>query len=222
MRTESAINEGGEQRSPIRVMIVDDHAVVRGGLGTFLLAYDDLELVGEASNGIEALTVCERCHPDVVLMDLMMPEMDGFTAIALLREQLPDVRVIALSSSNDALTVATAARAGAVGYLSKSISNDELATAIRAAAEGKPAFSAHAIQALIEVAMLPPEPRYNLTERELSVVRLLVEGKNNIEIARLLNISRSTVKYHVSAIIAKLGVSNRAEAVAVALKHKLI
>ncbi|WP_343420909.1 response regulator transcription factor [Candidatus Flexifilum breve] len=208
--------------STIRIVVVDDHEMVRRGLATFLRTSPDFVLVGEAANGQEAIERCRELLPNVVLMDLMMPEMDGFTAIALLREQLPDVRVIALSSSNDALTVATAARAGAVGYLSKSISNDELATAIRAAAEGKPAFSAHAIQALIEVAMLPPEPRYNLTERELSVVRLLVEGKNNIEIARLLNISRSTVKYHVSAIIAKLGVSNRAEAVAVALKHKLI
>ena len=208
--------------STIRIVVVDDHEMVRRGLATFLRTSSDFVLVGEAANGQEAIERCRELLPNVVLMDLMMPEMDGFTAIALLREQLPDVRVIALSSSNDALTVATAARAGAVGYLSKSISNDELATAIRAAAEGKPAFSAHAIQALIEVAMLPPEPRYNLTERELSVVRLLVEGKNNIEIARLLNISRSTVKYHVSAIIAKLGVSNRAEAVAVALKHKLI
>lgn len=208
--------------STIRIVVVDDHEMVRRGLATFLRTSPDFVLVGEAANGQEAIERCRELVPNVVLMDLMMPEMDGFTAIALLREQLPDVRVIALSSSYDALTVATAARAGAVGYLSKSISNDELATAIRAAAEGKPAFSAHAIQALIEVAMLPPEPRYNLTERELSVVRLLVEGKNNIEIARLLNISRSTVKYHVSAIIAKLGVSNRAEAVAVALKHKLI
>lgn len=208
--------------STIRIVVVDDHEMVRRGLATFLRTSPDFVLVGEAANGQEAIERCRELLPNVVLMDLMMPEMDGFTAIALLREQLPDVRVIALSSSNDALTVATAARAGAVGYLSKSISNDELATAIRAAAEGKPAFSAHAIQALIEVAMLPPEPRYNLTERELSVVRLLVDGKNNIEIARLLNISRSTVKYHVSAIIAKLGVSNRAEAVAVALKHKLI
>ncbi len=208
--------------STIRIVVVDDHEMVRRGLATFLRTSPDFVLVGEAANGQEAIERCRELVPKVVLMDLMMPEMDGFTAIALLREQLPDVRVIALSSSYDALTVATAARAGAVGYLSKSISNDELATAIRAAAEGKPAFSAHAIQALIEVAMLPPEPRYNLTERELSVVRLLVEGKNNIEIARLLNISRSTVKYHVSAIIAKLGVSNRAEAVAVALKHKLI
>jgi NarL family two-component system response regulator LiaR len=208
--------------STIRIVVVDDHEMVRRGLATFLRTSPEFVLVGEAANGQEAIERCRELLPNVVLMDLMMPEMDGFTAIALLREQLPDVRVIALSSSNDALTVATAARAGAVGYLSKSISNDELATAIRAAAEGKPAFSAHAIQALIEVAMLPPEPRYNLTERELSVVRLLVDGKNNIEIARLLNISRSTVKYHVSAIIAKLGVSNRAEAVAVALKHKLI
>ncbi len=157
-----------------------------------------------------------------MLMDLMMPEMDGFAAITIIRERFPQVRIIALSSSNDAMTVATAARAGAVGYLSKSTSNDELATAIRAAAEGKPAFSPRAIQALIEVATLPPEPHYQLTERERSVLRLLVEGKNNIEIALLLGISRSTVKYHVSAIIAKLGVSNRAEAVAVGLKHRLI
>ncbi len=206
----------------IRIVVVDDHEMVRRGLATFLRTSPDFVLVGEAANGQEAIERCVELQPDVMLMDLMMPEMDGFTAMAIIRERFPHIRMIALSSSDDAMTVATAARAGAVGYLSKSTSNDELATTIRTAAEGKPAFSPRAIQALIEVATLPPEPHYQLTERELGVLRLLVEGKNNIEIARLLGISRSTVKYHVSAIIAKLGVSNRAEAVAVALKHHLI
>ena len=142
MRTESGMNAGGEQQAPIRVMIVDDHAVVRGGLGTFLLAYDDLELVGEASNGLEALSVCERCQPDVVLMDLMMPEMDGATATRLLRERFPHVQVIALTSFKEEDLVQGVLAAGAIGYLLKNISADELVSAIRSARAGRPTASA--------------------------------------------------------------------------------
>lgn len=206
----------------IRIMIVDDHEMVRRGLATFLRTSPNFVLVAEASNGQEAIEKCAQFVPNVILMDLMMPEMDGFAATSAIRERFPLVSVIALSSASDTNTIAAAARAGAVGYLLKSVSTEELATAIYAAHEGKPAFSAKAIQALIEVASLTPEPHYQLTERELTVVRLLVRGMNNIEIAHELSVSRSTVKYHVSAIIAKLGVSNRAEAVAVALKHKLV
>lgn len=224
MRTESAINEGGEQRSPIRVMIVDDHAVVRGGLGTFLLAYDDLELVGEASNGIEALTVCERCHPDVVLMDLMMPEMDGATATRLLRERFPHVQVIALTSFKEEDLVQGVLAAGAIGYLLKNISADELVGAIRSARAGRPTLAPEATRALIQSATHSrSQPLgHDLTERERDVLALMITGMNNSEIAEQLVVSRSTVKYHVSNILSKLQATSRTEAVAYALQQNLV
>lgn len=208
--------------SLIRIVIVDDHEMVRRGLATFLRTSPDFVLVGEAADGREALEKCGELLPDVVLMDVMMPGMDGFGAITALRERFPQIAILALSSSGEPATVAATVRAGAVGYLLKSVSIDELATAIYAAREGKPSFSPKALQALIEGVNAPYLPNYHLSERELSVLRLLVEGKNNPEIAQALSISRSTVKYHMSAIIAKLGVSNRAEAVAVAVKQRLV
>jgi NarL family two-component system response regulator LiaR len=214
----------GDPLSPIRVMVVDDHAVVRGGLATFLLAYDDLTLVGEAANGAEALQQVGQCAPDVMLMDLVMPEMDGATATRLIREQFPTVQVIALTSFKEDDLVQGVLAAGAIGYLLKNVAADELADAIRAAYVGRPTLAPEATRALIHSATQPKvQPLgHDLTERERDVLALMVTGMNNSEIAEKLVVSRSTVKYHVSNILSKLQASSRTEAVAYALQQNLL
>jgi len=214
----------GDPLSPIRVMVVDDHAVVRGGLATFLLAYDDLMLVGEAANGAEALQQVGQCAPDVMLMDLVMPEMDGATATRLIREQFPTVQVIALTSFKEDDLVQGVLAAGAIGYLLKNVAADELADAIRAAYVGRPTLAPEATRALIHSATQPKvQPLgHDLTERERDVLALMVTGMNNSEIAEKLVVSRSTVKYHVSNILSKLQASSRTEAVAYALQQNLL
>jgi two-component system, NarL family, response regulator LiaR len=209
---------------PIRVMIVDDHAVVRSGLGTFLMVYDDMELVGEASGGEHALALCNQAPPDVILMDLMMPEMDGATATRLIRERHPEVQVIALTSFKDHELVQSALQAGAIGYLLKDVTADELANAIRAAMAGKPTLAPEAAQALIQVTRTPPAEKigFDLTNREREVLALMAQGLNNNEIADCLVVSRSTAKFHVSSILTKLGASSRTEAVAIALLNNLV
>lgn len=206
----------------IRVMIVDDHAVVRSGLSAFLLAHDDLELVGEASNGQEAVRYCEHWQPDVVLMDLLMPEMDGIAATRAIRERFPRVQVVALTSFREDRMVQDALQAGAVGYLLKNVSARELAEAIRSAAMGRPTLAAEATQALIRAARQGPTVGHDLTAREKEVLALMSRGLNNSEIAAKLVVSRSTVKFHVSSILSKLGAAGRTEAVSLALKNNLV
>ena len=205
----------------IRVLIVDDHAVVRSGLATFLQAFDDFELVGEASDGAEALRQCGQVSPDVILMDLLMPEVDGIAATRTIRQRYPNVQVIALTSFQDQDRVQAALDAGALGYLLKNVSADDLARAIRSARAGRPTLAPEATQALIHAATRPPEPGHDLTPREREVLALMIRGLNNAEIAKRLVVNRSTAKFHVSNILTKLGVTSRTEAVALALTHHL-
>lgn len=206
----------------IRVMLVDDHAMVRRGLSAFLKVYPDLVLVGEAANGREAIEVCERCQPDIILMDLMMPEMNGASATRHIRARRPEIQIIALTSFQEKDLVREALKAGAISYLLKGVSAQELADAIRAAHAGRSTLAPEATQILIRSANEEPAPGHDLTPREFEVLELVAEGLSNPEIARELNVSRSTARAHVSQILAKLGVSNRTEAISLAFRSKLV
>ena len=207
---------------PTRVLIVDDHAMVRSGLHLFLLAFDDLEFAGECSNGLDALTLVEQIKPDVVLMDLMMPGMDGILTTREIKTRFPDVKTIALTSFPDPGLMSDALQAGAISYLLKSVTAAELAGAIRAAMVGNSTFSPEMTQALIHSSSNPQLPVVDLTEREKDVLTLMGNGKSNAQIASDLKISISTAKFHVSAILSKLGVKSRSEATARALQYHLI
>ena len=207
---------------PIRVMLVDDHTMVRRGLATFLMVFDDLTLAGEAESGEAAIQLCAQVLPDVILMDMVMPDMDGATATRLIRLQFPQVQVIALTSFKEGKLIKNALEAGAIGYLLKDVSADELAQAIRAAHSGRATLSPEAAQVLIEIANQSPAPGLDLTEREREVLTLMIEGLNNTQIAGRLTISPSTIKSHVSNILSKLGVASRTEAVTLALRNHIV
>lgn len=205
----------------IRIMLVDDHAVVRSGLGAFLSVNPDLKLVGEAENGEQAVARANILKPDVILMDLMMPVMDGVTAITLIKKQNPTIQIIALTSFQEDELVQNALKGGAIGYLMKNVSARELAAAIRAARAGKMTLSPEAAQALVHASQQAQETEA-LTERERDVLKLMVEGLNNAEIAERLVVSLSTVKYHISNILMKFGVDNRVAAVSMAIQKRLV
>ncbi len=206
----------------IRVVTVDDHGVVRSGLRFSLNAFEDLELVAEAASGEQALKLCGEVQPDVVLMDMVMPGMSGADATRALLRDHPEVKVLALTSFPEGTLVCDALEAGAVGYLLKDVGAHELAQAIRRAHAGLPTFSPEVTKALAEVAIEPSALGRDLTEREREVLALLVEGLSNAEIAQRLMISHHTSRFHVSAILSKLGATNRAEAAALAVRHGLV
>ena len=206
----------------IRLILVDDHAVVRSGLGAVISSYDDMCLVGEAGNGEEAVKLCEKLQPDIVLMDLMMPVMDGIAATEVIKKRWPEIMIIALTSNKEKQMVEGALKAGALSYLLKNISAEELVTAVRGAMSGQPRLSPEAAQVLIQDIKGPAKPVYELTERETDILKLMVDGLSNTAIADKLIVSQSTVKFHVSNILSKLGVNSRTEAVSVALKNRLV
>jgi NarL family two-component system response regulator LiaR len=205
----------------IRVMLVDDHAMVRRGLSTFLKIFDDLQLVGEAESGEAAIQLCAEVLPDVVLMDMILPDMDGAASTRVIRQRFPQVQVIALTSFKTGDLVRKALEAGAIGYLLKDVTAEELVRAIRAAHAGRTTLSPEVAQTLVEIAG-QPKPGYNLTGRELEVLALMVDGLNNTQIAGKLTVSPSTIKSHVSNILSKLGVASRTEAVTLALRNHIV
>ncbi len=206
----------------IRIMIADDHSVVRSGLAAFLSVYEEFQLVGEAANGKEAYEKALSLKPDVILMDMMMPEMDGAQATKLIKEALPACQIIILTSFKEDKQIQEALKAGAIGYLLKNASVEELAQAILAAKAGKPTLAPEATKVLMNAAGPEKYRMEELTARERDVLTMMIEGLNNPEIAQKLFLSRSTVKFHVSSILGKLGVSSRTEAVSIALQRKLI
>jgi two-component system, NarL family, response regulator LiaR len=204
-----------------RVLITDDHGVVRQGLRMFLSLDPDFEVVGEASNGEEALAMARDLGPDVVLMDLLMPVMDGISATEKIRAELPEVEVIALTSVLEDASVTGAVRAGAIGYLLKDTDSEELSRAIKAAAEGRVHLAPEAAARLMREVRAPDSPEA-LTDREAEVLRLLAHGKANKQIASSLYVSEKTVKAHVSSILRKLGVQSRTQAALYAVRAGLV
>lgn len=205
----------------IRVMVVDDHMMIRQGIASFIQVFDDMELSGEAATGDEAVSLCDRVIPDVVLMDIVMPEMDGVTATRIIHQRHPEVKVVALSSYLDENLVITTLQAGAIGYLLKNISSNDLADAIRTAYSGQIMLSPEATQVMVHAATSDPIPGRDLTDRERVVLCLMVKGLNNSQIAERLILSTSTIKTHVSNILSKLNATCRTEAVATAVKYGL-
>lgn len=204
----------------IRVLIVDDHPLAHAGARHFLNALPDMELVGEAAGGHEAIELCERVRPDVVLMDVAMPEMDGIAATRALKARFPAMKILMLTSFSEGDTVQQAMRAGASGFLLKNLTGVELASAIRSAYAGHTTMAPEATEALVQAAR---EPAYlELTEREREVLALMADGLSNAQIAERLTVSPATVKFHIGGIFSKLGVASRAEAIALAYKRRLV
>ena len=213
-----------EQRATIRVVVVDDHELLRGGIRFALLAVDDIELVGEARHGAEALSVCTAAQPDVVLMDMHLPgEMDGVAATRAIRTVYPTVQVLVLSSFANPDQVYAVLQASAIGYLVKGVSVKVMTDAIRAAHVGRPTLTAEALTALVQPAAMPtPQLGADLSAREREVLALLIEGRSNAQIAESLVVSVAAVKFHVGNILSKLGAANRTEAAALAKEHGIV
>ena len=206
----------------IRVLIVDDHAMLRSGLKNFLYGYEWLELAGEASSGAKAVEFCSTHEVDVVLMDMMMPGMDGCEATQRIIALGKPVKIIILTSFHEQDLVEDALKAGATSYLLKNVNAEELASAIQDAYTGKSTLAPEATEALIQATRQRRDIGFDLTKREKEVLELLVDGKSNNEIAMLLSISLATVRFHLANIYSKLGAKNRIEAVTLALEHRLI
>lgn len=209
-------------QNPIRVMLADSQFLVRRGIACLLVNTPDIELVAEAADGQEALQCCEQIPVDVVVMEVEMPNMDGITATRLIRQRCPQTQVLILNRAADEDFVEQAVLAGAVGFVLKNMSVDALVNSIREAREGMSSFAPEATRALIRMRTAPLSLEHGLTKREHEVLTLLADGLSNHEIALHFQISYSTVQFHVSNILSKMGVSNRVEAAAVAIRHKLI
>jgi len=210
------------EKVTIRVLSVDDHELLRRGIRSSLRSFADLEWVGEAADGQEALEICAETHPDVILMDmLLVGDMDGIAATRAIKERFPQVQVVVLSTFFDRNLVQNAMQAGAIGYLVKGVSGEEMAEAIRTAHAGRPALVTEAVDALLQPRESDSKPDFKLTNREREVLALLADGLSNAEIAAQLHISVAAVKYHVSNILSKMGATNRTEAAALARQHGL-
>jgi two-component system, NarL family, response regulator LiaR len=204
----------------IRVLLVDDHSQIHRALSMINDVYIDVQVIGHAGNGEEAVQLAGQMRPDVIVMDVIMPVMDGIEATRRIHQQHPDIKILALSSFQDEASVRDMLKAGAVGYVLKNTSVEELTHTIRVAHSGKSVFSPEVTQILLETPK-PESPDYGLSARETEVLRLMAKGQNNREIANVLTISEATVKFHVRGILSKLGVSGRVEAVALAIEHNL-
>ena len=210
------------EKNKIKVMVVDDHPLVRHGIKTVFEAYDDIELVAEAENGKEALEICEKYKPDIVIMDMVMPILDGAEATSQLIKKFPDIKVIALTSFNDKDLIKKSLKAGAVNFLLKNISGAKLVKTIKDVYIGKFVLSPHATKILLTELREKADENIKLTKREKEILALIVEGLSNKEIAKRLFLSNSTIQFHVSNVLSKLGVSKRTEAAYLALKQKLV
>jgi NarL family two-component system response regulator LiaR len=207
---------------PIRLIIADDYNMIRKGLTSLLKHFNDIEVIAEAVDGKHAVQLCQEMQPDVVLMDLVMPRLTGIEATRQILERCPDTEIIILSSFQEEDDVQAALKAGAISYIIKNISSEELATTIRLAHEGESHLSPEVLQVLIHVTTRPPVVGHDLTDRERDVLNLMAKGLSNQDIADELVISLSTVKNHVSSILGKMGACSRTEAVALAVKHKVL
>ena len=222
-RDRELSRETAEPPNRIKVVIADDHVLLRRGLESVLRLFHDIELVAQAEDGAEAVDVCEQTQPDVVvLMDLVMPGLDGPTATREILQRCPTTRILVLTSFSNEALIESALSAGAIGYLMKDISGAQLAAAIRRASAGKPTLAPEAAEVLMRRVDAPGLQDQDLTARERQVLTLLADGLTNAEIAERLVVSLSTVKGHVSSIIAKLGASSRTEAATIAVRHRLV
>jgi DNA-binding NarL/FixJ family response regulator len=210
------------KKQGIRILLADDHSITRNGLKTILSLYDDMVLVGEASNGNDAIKICKKTNPDIILMDLDMPIMDGVSATGIIKKECPGVKVIALTSFTDKKLVRNAIKAGASSYIVKNISPDELINTVRSTFLGKIILSPEATEAIVEEVKNPSVKNFNLTTQELNVLESLVKGCSNKEIAQKLFISNHTVKFHVASILNKLGATTRTEAAYIATQQNLV
>lgn len=206
----------------IRVLLVDDHAVIRSGLRFFLSTIPDIEVIGEAGDGESGVTLCQQLKPDVVLMDLIMPGMDGITAIKLIKDKQPEIRIITLTSFQEKEMIQESLKAGAISYLIKNVGATELQNAIRLASQGKSILAPEAVQVLVSTVADPTKIGDDLTGRELEVLSYMTEGLSNDQIAEELTVSRNTIRYHVRNILSKLEAMNRTEAASIAVKNGLI
>ncbi len=207
---------------PIQIILVDDHRHVHKAVSAIIDTVEDIDLVAQGSNGLEAIGLCEEFQPDLLLIDVVMPAMDGVAATKAIHKQFPAIKILVLSSFQDHESVRAMLESGASGYIIKGALTHDLVSTIRATHQGQAVFSAAVAQQLLNPQDTVTTPHYSLTDRELEVLGLMAEGLNNGQIAHELTISRSTVKFHISNILYKMKVDTRAEGLVRAAKSNLI